>query len=143
MAEYYMNDAMFDLPPAGFVDRTITYLEGTSPEGADVVLFVERQPAAADKTLEQAARQQVAEARRSRRRFEVMFDRLSHVGKLPAFEVGMWWSDAETTDPIYMRQAHIELGGTWLMFACEGPLREREFCDGCLEHVLGSLRVPA
>ncbi len=138
MSVYYMNEAAFDLPDSGFVDRTITYLEGKSPAGLDVVLLVERAPFPEGKSLRQAASEHVNGAKKRLRGYSVLFERESEVAELPALDIGARWRDEKGM--IYTRAAHLALGPTWLIIAGECPLEEREHCDACVDHVLASLR---
>lgn len=140
MGAFYMNEAMFDLPEGGFRDRTITYLEGTSPNGADVILLVERHPLPEGKSLRQAAAEHVNDARKRLRGYSVIFQREAAVGDLPAIDIGVRWRD-DTGTPIYTRQTHFTLGPQWLIVAGEAPLSDREFCDASVDHVLGSLEL--
>jgi hypothetical protein len=135
---HYMNEAAFDLPDAGFVDRTVTYLEGKSPRGTDIVLLVERSPFPEGKTLRQSASQHVNDARKRLRAYAVLFERDSEVAGLPAIDIGVRWRDDKGM--VYTRQAHLAVGDTLLIVAGEAPLDEREHCDTCVEHVLASLR---
>jgi hypothetical protein len=137
---YYMNEAVFDLAEAGFVDRTVTYLEGTSPSGARVVLLVERHVLPAGKSLRQAVRRHVSEAQKRLRGYAVILEREITVADAPAIDLGVRWRDDDGT-PVYTRQAHLVLGTSWLIVAGEAPLGDREFCDGCVDRALGSLRL--
>jgi hypothetical protein len=140
MGAYYMNEAMFDLAEAGFVDRTVTYLEGTSPGGADVVLLVERQPFPEGKSLRQVTAQHVNDARKRLRGYSVIFQRDVEVAGLPAIDLGVRWRE-ESGTPVYTRQTHLAVGGAWLIVAGEVPLAEREFCDAYVDRALGSLQL--
>lgn len=140
MSAYYMNEAMFDLPDGAFVDRTVTYMEGTAPSGADVVLMVERHPFPAGKSLRQVAAEHVNDARKRLRGYTVIFQRDVEVASVPAIDFGVRWRDKDGT-PVYTRHTHLALGSTWLIVAGEAPVVDREFCDGYVDHVLGSLRL--
>lgn len=134
-----MNEAAFDLPDSGFVDRTITYLEGKAPSGGDVVLLVERRPLPAGKSLRQAATENVNDARKRLRGFSVLFEREAEVAELPALDVGARWRDDKGM--IYTRQAQVAVGDTLLIIAGESPLEDRDHCDACVDHVIASLRL--
>lgn len=140
MGAFYMNEAMFDLPEVGFVDRTVTYLEATSPAGGDVVLLVERHPLPEGKSLRQAMTEHVNDARKRLRGYSIIFQRDALVADFPALDLGVRWRDDDGA-PIYTRQTHFALGSSWLIVAGEAPIADREFCDGYVDHVLGSLRL--
>lgn len=140
MGAFYMNEAMFDLPELGFTDRTVTYLEATSPNGGDVVLLVERHPLPEGKSLRQAAAEHVSDARKRLRGYTVLAQRDSEIAELPAIDISVRWRDDEGA-PIYTRQAHFALGTSWLIVAGEAPIADKDFCDGYINHVLESLRL--
>lgn len=140
MSAFYMNEAMFDLPEASFVDRTVTYLEGTAPSGADVVLLVERHPFTKGKSLRQLAADHMSDARKRLRGYSVIFQRDVEVAGLPAIDIGVRWRDDDGA-PVYTRQAHVGVGSTWLIVAGEAPVADKEFCDAYVDHVLSSMRL--
>jgi hypothetical protein len=140
MGSYYMNEAAFDLPDGQFVDRTVTFLAGTSPGGANALLLVERRPLPVDKSLRQVAAEHGSEAMKRLHGYAVIFEREVEVASCPAIDVGTRWRDDEG-EPFYTRRTHLTLGSTWLMIVGEAPIAEREFCDAYVDHVLASLRV--
>jgi hypothetical protein len=140
MGSFYMNEAMFDLPDAGFVDRTVTYLSGLTPRGASVVLLVERRPHPANKSLRQIAAEHGRESMQKLFGYTVLFEREVEVASHPALDVGVRWR-ADDGEPIYTRRAHLSLGSTWLMIVGEAPSTERELCDTYVDHVVASLRI--
>lgn len=140
MGAFYMNEAMFELPEAGFVDRTVTHLEGTSPSGAGVTLLVERHPLPEGKSLRQAAADHVSDEGKRLRAHTVLFQRDTTVGELPAIDIGMRWRN-DTGAPIFTRQTHFILGSLWMIVGGEAPMGEREFCESYVDSVLGSLRL--
>ncbi len=133
-----MNEASFDLPPVGFVDRTVTYLEGKAPSGAAVVLMVERSPLPEGKSLRQAASAHVNDGKKRLRGYSLLFDRVSEIAGSPAIELGARWRD--DAGLVYSRQAHLVLGPMMLIVAGESPMEEQEFCDACVDHILATLR---
>jgi hypothetical protein len=135
-----MNEAMFDLPEGGFVDRTLTFLVGNAPGGAGVLLLVERRPIPADKTLRQVVAAYGKDLMSRFMGYQVIFEREVEVASCPALDVGARWR-TEGGEPIYGRRAHLSLGPTWLMITGEAPFAEREFCDAYVDHVLASLRL--
>ncbi len=138
MSAYYMNEASFDLPPVGFVDRTVTYLEGKAPSGAAVVLMVERSPFAEGKSLRQTASAHMSDGKKRLRGYSLLFDRVSEIAGVPAIELAARWRD--DAGLVYSRQAHLVLGPTLLIVAGEAPIEEQAFCDAYMDHVLATLR---
>ncbi|MFT3765156.1 MAG: DcrB-related protein [Minicystis sp.] len=140
MGSFYMNEAMFDLPDAGFVDRTVTYLVGSSPDGNGVLLLVERRPLPVDKSLRQVVDALGKDAMTRFPGYRVLFEREIEVAAQPALDVGARWR-ADSGEPVYVRRTHLALGETWLIITGEVPIAEREFCDAYVDHVLTSLRI--
>jgi hypothetical protein len=140
MSTYYTNEAAFDLPDAGFVDRTVTYLEGKSPAGNDVVFLMERHSFPQGKSLRQVTTDHIDDARRRLRGYSVLSQTDRQVCDLPAIDVGVRWRD-ESGEPVYTRQVHVVVGETWLIVAGEVHFEDRELCDAYVEQVVGSLRL--
>lgn len=135
-----MNEAMFELPDMGFVDHTVTYLEGTAPSGASVVLLVERHPLPEGKSLRQAVAGHMSDAAKRLRGYTVIDKRDVEVADLPAIDASVRWRDDEGS-PVYTRQTHLVMGSTWLIVAGEAPLNDREHCDSYVDHALATLRL--
>jgi hypothetical protein len=138
MSAYYMNEASFDLPEVGFVDRTVTYLEGKSPGGVTVVLMVERSRLPEGKSLRQMASAHMNDGKKRLRGYTLLFDRVSEIAGASAIELGARWRD--DAGLVYSRQAHLVLGPSLLVLAGETPIEEREFCDAYMDHILASLQ---
>jgi hypothetical protein len=136
-----MNEAMFDLPDAGFVDRTVTYLAGRSPGGHGVLLLAERRPLPEGVSLRDIVAAFGRDAMARFRGYQVLFEREIEVASRPALDVGARWRAEASGEPVYVRRTHFALGETWLIIAGEAPLAEREFCDAYTDHVLASLRI--
>jgi len=139
MSAFYMNEAMFDLPEARFVDQTVTCLMGTSPNGEGVLLLVERRRLPTDMSLRQAVAAYVKDAMTQHASYKALFDREIEVASRIALDVGARWR-IDTGEPIYGRRVHLMLGETWLIIIGETPMAGREFCDACVDHVLASLK---
>jgi hypothetical protein len=135
-----MNEAMFDLPDAGFVDQTVTCFTGTSPSGEGVLLLVERRSLPVDMTLRQAVAALAKDAMSRHFGYHVLFEREVEVASRPALDVGARWR-TESGEPIYDRRVHLTLGETWLVIIGEAPFAERAFCDAYVDHVLASLQL--
>jgi hypothetical protein len=135
-----MNEAMFDLPDAGFVDHTVTHLVGTSPGGEGVLLLVDRRPLPAAMSLRQVADALGKDAMRRFVGYQVLFEREVEVASQPGLDVGARWR-TEGGTPIYVRRTHLAVGATWLIITGEAPIAEREFCDAYVDHVLASLQL--
>lgn len=139
MTAYYMNEAMFDLPDAEFVDRSVTYLRGTTPTRADALMLVERRILEEDQPLRSAVAQLGNDAKEELRGYSVMFERDVEVAGQPAIDVGARWREEDGT-PMYTRRVHLALGTTWMIFAGEVPMVDRDFCDAHINQIVGSLQ---
>ena len=140
MPAYYTNDARFELPDVGFVDRTVTYLVGKSPGGADVILLVERRPLHREQSLRQAVARIGTDALQRLRGYTVLGEREIEVASLPAIDVSARWR-TDAGEPIYARRTHLVLGATWLVIACEAPIASRESCDAYVDQVLATFQL--
>jgi hypothetical protein len=140
MGSFYMNEAMFDLPDAGFVDRTVTYLARESPGGAPTILLFERRPLPSGETLRQLVAGHGSDAAKRLLGYSVIFEREVEIGSHPAIDVGVRWR-TDAGDPIYTRRVHMILEPSWFMIVGEAPHAERERCDAYVDHVTASLRV--
>lgn len=135
-----MNEAMFDLPDAGFVDQTVTCLAGTSPRGESVLLLIERRTLPATMSLRQAVAALSKDAMKRHIRYQVLFEREIEVASQPALDVGARWH-TEEGEPIFDRRVHLTQGETWLILIGQAPIAEREFCEAYTDHVLASLQM--
>lgn len=142
MSAYYMNEAMFDLPDAGFEDRTVTYLVGSAPESKDVVLLIERRPMQEDKSLRDHVVEHGRDAKAELRGYTVLSEQEREINAIPAIDIATRWREKDGS-PVYTRRIHLTLGSTWMILAAEGPAQRRAFCDEQLDHVVGSMKLRA
>jgi hypothetical protein len=142
-----MNEAMFDLPEPGFVDRTLTCISGFTASGAELMLIVERRPLGRGTSLRQAVTEHTEDAETRFRGYKVLFEQEIQIAGHGAIDVGSRWrSDAGAA--IYTRRVHLALdnaereveGRVWLIFTCEVFYDERDAADAHLTHVIGSLK---
>ncbi len=135
-----MNEAMFDLPDAGFVDHTVTYLPGKSPSGAEIVLLVERRPLPAGQSLREAVDAHGRDVAARYFGYTVVFDREVQVASRPAIDVAAEWR-SDGGDAVFTRRTHLQLGSTRMIVTGEAPVAERDFCNGAVDHVLATLSL--
>lgn len=133
-----MNEAMFDLPETGFVDRTVTYLRGISPHGVPVVLLIERRPLE-NKSLREAVDEHSLDLMKRYLGYKVIFDREVEVDTQRAIDIGASWN-TDNGIPAYTRRTHLALGEMRFIVTGEVAMVEREYCDAYINHVLGSLK---
>lgn len=138
MADYYVNEAAFGLPDAGFEDRTVTRLVFDAGDGASIALTVHRQPLPAGASLEALVTQKQQEADRALHAHAVVFRREIEMGGAFAVEIAATWRDVEKQ--LYTRQVHVAIDGAWLIFAGNAPLDARAQCDALMERVVATFR---
>jgi len=137
MTAFYMNEAAFDLPDVGFVDKTVTYLEAPVQDDEAVALVIERAPLEKAQTLRDLAAAHVTEARTNLRAYDLMFEREREISGIPALDFGAKWRDDDGL--VYTRHIHLIIGETAMVLASEGPFHHRELMDRYVEHVAASL----
>lgn len=139
MSTYYMNEAAFDVPPVGFVDQSVTYLEAPVGDGDEhIVLMVERHPAE-DRELGAIVGEHLLDARKRLRSYVVLEQKERVVEEVAAIDLAARFVDDDGT--AYTRSVHMVSHGLWLIIAAEGPFEHRGACDECLEHVLSTFRL--
>lgn len=136
-----MNDGAFDLLDAGFVDKTVTFLEGTGPSGEPTSLIVERGPVPKGETLASLVKGHVDGANRRLVGYSVLAQQGIEVVGLEGIEVIARWRQDDAM--VYSRQAHIVLGRTWMILAAESDVRDRAFTDEVLSRALATFRPRA
>jgi hypothetical protein len=141
MTAYYMNEAAFELPEIGFVDRTVTVLETKAPGGGELSVVIQRNPLPVGRSLRDVVTEQLTKIARSLRAYSVMEERDIEIAGAPAIEVFARWRGDDGM--LYTRQAHLSLGETWLVVAGNAPMEERDLCDKCVEQVIGTFRIRA
>jgi len=135
-----MNEGVFDLPDAGFVDHTVTYLQGHTPSGSGVLIMVERRPLAAGATLREVVVAQGKEEATRYRNYRVLFEREIDVASRVAIDVGVRWR-VDRGESVYVRRVHMVHGSVWLVVTGETTLADQDACDGYVNHVVGSLQL--
>ncbi len=138
MGAYYMNEAVFALPDAGFVDRTVHDLDLPLPGRHTLGFLVVRTPLGAGEALADAVHAHVIREAKRLLGYRILDRRHATVGDAPAIELRARWHH-EGTD-LYTREAHLDAGGTRLTFAMTAPLVMQATCDEHLDTVLGSYR---
>jgi hypothetical protein len=139
MATYFMNEAAFDLPDIGFVDRTVTYFEAASPKGGGLVLLVERTPLEEGASLEAMVDKHVSETQKRLVGYALLGKGAGTIEGSPTIEVAAKWR--HESGMVYSRHVHVVHRGSWLIFAGESPLEDRPHCDAYMDHVVQSIRL--
>jgi hypothetical protein len=135
---YYLNEAVFEVPVEGMIDRTVHRLEALLAGGGKLSLSVHRAPIPAGRTLADLARENARNASIQVPGHRVIFEREVEVDGRAAVDLAAEWEGEGGRN--YTRQAHLDAGGTWLVFAVNAPESERAACDALLERALGTFR---
>lgn len=136
---YYVNEAAFELPDIGFVDRTVNELEARPGSGTELGVLVARSPLPADQSLLDVVRAHQDQERRSLRAWAIVFEREGVVDGASTVEVGIRWRGDEGM--VYQRQAHLGLAEHVLLLVANAPIEEREACDACMDRILATLKL--
>jgi hypothetical protein len=137
MANYYLNEAIFDLPGRPFVDKTIHGLESKLPRDKTLGVLVHRRPVEGDKTLRALVDENIALNQKRLSGFAILDDAQAPVGGVPGVLLRMRWQRERTA--FYQLQAHAVFEGKLMIFAVSGPLDEQAACEETFESILQTL----
>ncbi len=137
MANYYLNEAVVDLPERTFVDKTIHALEAKLPFGKALAVFVHRRPIEEGKTLRELVDANIAVNDKRLSAYAVIDQAEAAVGGRPGILLRTRWRHDGAT--FYQLQAHVVVEGTLMIFAVSGPLVEQAVCDQTFESILQTL----
>ncbi len=134
-----MNEAAFELPAIGLVDRTVTRLDAVSEDGRAQKIVVHRNRMPEGKTLADLAAGSLREAGVRLRLHEALFRREIEVAGAPAIDLGAQWRGERGM--VYTRQVHLCVGDAWILLAGNCEIEDRDRCDENLDHILATFRV--
>ena len=137
MPNYYVNEAVLDLPDRPFVDRTIHALEAELERGQKLAVFVHRRPIEGGESLRELVDENVALNRTRLHAFAVLDEVQADVGGLPSILVRARWRSGAAT--FCQRQAHVVVGDKRLIFAVTTPLAEQAAGDETFDSALSTL----
>ena len=137
MANYYLNEALFDLPERPFRDKTVHGLEAKLPDGKPLAVFVHRRPIEGDKTLRQLVDENVALNDKRLSAFTVLDQTEASVGGLPGTLLRTRWRHEKVM--FYQLQAHVAFAGNHLIFAVSGPFDDQAACDATFASILETI----
>ena len=134
MANYYLNEAVIDLPDRVFTDKTIHGLESKLPNDQKLGVFVHRRPIEAGQTLRQLVDENVALNQMRLSAFAVLDEVQASVGGLPGILLRTRWRSGGAT--FLQRQAHVVVEGKLIILAVTTPLAEQAACDETFESMV-------
>jgi len=137
MANYYINEAVLDLPERPLSDKTIHGLECKLSGDKTLCVFVHRRRIEEAKSLEELVEGNVALNKRRLLGFAVLEETETAVGGLPGIHVRARWRDQGTV--FYQRQAHVVFEEQLMIFAVSAPLDEQAICDETFDDLVGTI----
>ena len=139
MADYFMNEGVFDLPDVGLVDKTGHFFDGTLADKSKIGLLITRRPLPEGKSLLEMVRRYVETEAKKLRAYRLLEERQTEWAGLPAIDVSTRYKNQDTM--AYQRHAHIAAGGQWIIIAATSELDRRDACDQAIERVLTTLEL--
>lgn len=137
MANYYTNEALFDLTERVFVDKTVHALETKLPSGQTLAVFVHRRPIEAGKNLRQLVDENIALNDMRLSAYKVTDEVQANVGGLPGILLRTRWKLEGTT--YQQRQAYVIVADKLMIVAVTAPLDEEAACDEAFESILQTI----
>ena len=137
MANYYLNEAVFDLPARPFLDKTIHGLDAKLPGDKTLGVLVHRVPAPTGKSLRELVDDNIALNGKRLSAYAVLEDTAAAVGGVPGFLLRMRWKSGGTT--YCQLQAHVLFQGQIMIFAVSAPLDEQAYCDETFASILETI----
>jgi hypothetical protein len=141
MSVYWMNEAAFELPAIGLVDRTVTVLEGRSTAGFAHAILVERRAWPPGASLAELVAANLRDARVRLVGHEVLFTRELEIAGAEAVDHAVQWRGERGL--VYARQVSLAAGEAWLVLAGSCEIEDRARCDLTMDHVITSFRFRA
>jgi hypothetical protein len=137
MANYYLNEALFELADGPLVDKTVHGLEAKLASGKTLGVLVHRRPVEGGKGVRELVDENVALNEKRLSAFAVLDEAEASVGGLPGILVRTRWRHEGTI--FYQLQAHVAFAGNLLIFAVSGPIAEQAVCDATFDSLLQTL----
>jgi hypothetical protein len=137
MANFYVNEAVFDLTERVFVDKTVHALETKLPSGQTLAVFFHRRPIAGNKTLRELVDENIALNDMRLSAFKVVGEVQANVGGLPGILLRTQWKLEGTA--YQQRQAYVIVQGKLMIVAVSAPLDEEAACDEAFESILKTI----
>lgn len=140
MPNYYLNEAVFDLPERPFTDKTVHGLEAKLPGDKTLGVLVHRRALEGpdrEKTVQQVVDDSVALNQKRLGAFAVLDRADAVVGGAPGVLLRTSWRSAK--EDLYQLQAHVLFEGKHMIFAVGAPLDHRAACDETFDALLESI----
>jgi hypothetical protein len=141
MSVYCTNEAAFELPAIGLVDRTVTVLEARSPEGFAHAILIERRPRPAGKSLAELVAGNLRDARVRLPGHEVLFTHEIVIAGAEAIDHAVQWRGERGI--VHARQVSLAADEAWLILAGSCEIEDRARCDATMDHIIRTFRFRA
>lgn len=139
MAQYFMNEGVFDLPEMGFRDKTVHLFAAPLEGGSEIGLVVCRARVARGKTLRDVVRAHLDGEVKNLRAFTILEQTELECAGHDALSVASRYRNG--SEMAYQRQVHLVAYGQWILFGATAPIAERDACDRCLGEVVSTFRL--
>ncbi len=136
MANYYVNEAVFDVTERRFVDKTIHALETKLPSGQTLAVFVHRRPVEG-KSLRKLVDENIALNDMRLAGYKVLDEAQANVGGFPGILLRARWKLEGTT--YHQRQAHVIVQDKLMIVAVSAPVDDEPACDEAFESILKTI----
>lgn len=137
MANFYINEAVFDLTERAFVDKTIHALETKLPSGQSLAVFMHRRPLQGKKNLRELVQENIKLNDMRLGAFQVVDDVEANVGGLPGILLRTRWKLEGTA--YQQRQAYVILRDKLMIVAVSTPVEEEAAGDEAFEKILKTI----
>ncbi|AKT42212.1 DcrB-related protein [Chondromyces crocatus] len=136
MAAYETDEARFDVP-ASWLDRSVTSLEYSSPEGVTRVV-VQREPTE-QRTLKDLHTARLVDLRRRLAAFELILEEEVLVAGRAAVELGMRYRDEDAH--LYQHAVTLIVGEKLVTVGVLGPVKAGEHIDALFQRLRATITI--
>lgn len=137
MANYYVNEAVFDVTERAFVDKTVHALETKLPSGQTLAVFIHRRSIEGGKSLRSIVDENIALNDMRLSAYKVLDDVQANVGGFPGILLRTRWKLEGTT--YHQRQAHVMVQDKLMIVAVSAPIDDEPACDEAFECILKTI----
>lgn len=137
MANYYVNEAVFDVTERRFVDKTVHALETKLPSGQTLAVFIHRKPIEGGKSLRNMVDENIALNDMRLSGYKVLDQAEANVGGFPGILLRARWKLEGTT--YHQRQAHVAVKDKLMIVAVSTPVDDEPACDEAFEGILKTI----
>jgi hypothetical protein len=134
---YNIDEAAFELPGV-WEDKTVHILSTPAPDGSNYGLIINRASLAEGQSLGAFVEKHLTELSRMLRGYELIGQRESVIGGLPATEAKLTWINDGRA--IFHYMAVVAYGGLVVIFTASSLAKYAESCEQLMSELLPTLR---